>query len=52
MCLYIRDAWTANRALNLSAFAEFVKYFFVLDKLNYAWMIPIYLAEMSQLEGT
>ena len=26
--------------------------FFAVDKLNYARMIPIYLAEMSQLEGT
>ena len=39
MCLYIRDART-------------FKYFFALDKLNYARMIPIYLAEMSQLERT
>ena len=36
----------------LSALEEFVKYIFALDKLNYARMIPIYLAEMSQLEGT
>ena len=36
----------------ISAFAEFVKYFFALDKLIYARMIPIYLAEMSQLERT
>ena len=50
MCLYIRDAWTANCTLHLSALAEFVKYFFALDKLNYARMIPIYLAKMSQLE--
>ena len=52
MCLYIRDARTANWALHLSALAEFVKYFFALDKLNYANMIPIYLAELSQLERT
>ena len=52
MCLYIRDAWTPNRALHLSALAEFVKYFFLLDTLNYARMIPIYLAEMSKLERT
>ena len=54
MCLYsyIRDAQTANPALHLSALAEFIKYFFALDKLSYAKMIPIYLAEMSQLERT
>ena len=52
MCLYIRDARTANLALNLSALAEFIKYFFALDKLIYARMIPIYLTEMSQFERT
>ena len=36
----------------LSALEEFVKYIFALDKLNYARMIPINLAEMSQLEVT
>ena len=50
--LYIRAVRTGNLALYLSALEEFVKYFFTLDKLNYARMIPIYLAEMSQLEGT
>ena len=38
--------------MDLSALEEFVKYVFALNKLNYARMIPIYLAEMSQLEGT
>ena len=36
----------------LSALEEFVKYSLALDKLTYARMIPIYLAEMSQLERT
>ena len=36
----------------ISALAEFVKYFFALDKLNYARTIPLYLAEMSPLERT
>ena len=27
-------------------------YFFALDKLNYGKVIPIYIAEMSQLERT
>ena len=38
--------------MHLSALEGCVKYFFALDKLNYARMIPIYLAEMSQLERT
>ena len=53
MCMYIRGVRTGNWALHLSALEEFIKYFFfALDKLNYAKMIPIYLAEMSQLERT
>ena len=52
MGLYIRAVRTGNSALHLSALEEFVKYFFTLYKLNYARMISIYLAEMSQLERT
>ena len=52
MCLYIRAVWTGHGALHISALEKFVKYFFALDKLNYARMIPIYLTEMSQLERT
>ena len=52
MCLYIRAVRTSNWALYLSALEEFVRYFFALDKLNYARMILLYLAEMSQVEGT
>ena len=40
MCLYIRAVRTGNGALHLSALEEFIKYFFALDKLNYASMIP------------
>ena len=50
--LYIRAVRTGNSAWHLSALEEFVKYFFDLDKLNYVRMIPIYLAEISQLERT
>ena len=52
MYLYFRAVLAGNRALHLSAEEEFVKYFFALDKLNYARIIPIYLAEMPQLERT
>ena len=50
MCLYNRAVRPGNWALNLYALEEFVKYFFELNKLNYDWMIPIYLAEMSLLK--
>ena len=52
MCWYIRAVRTGNWALRLSALEGFVTYFFALDKLNYASMIPIYLAEIQQLERT
>ena len=48
MCLYIRDARTANSALHLSALAEFVEYFFALDKLNY-YISPAYIKIASTL---
>ena len=47
MCLYIRAVLTGNWANHLSALEEFVKYIFALNKLNYARMIPTYLAEMT-----
>ena len=52
MCRYIRAVWTGNWALHLLALKRFVTYFFALDKLNYARMISIYLAEIPQLERT
>ena len=52
MCWYIRAVRTGSWALHLSALERFVTYFFALDKLNYARMIPIYLAEIPQLERT
>ena len=50
MCWYIRAVRTGNWALHFSALERFVTYIFALDKLNYARMIPIYLAEIPQLE--
>ena len=52
MCWYIRAVRTGNWALHLPALERFLSYFFALDKLNYARMIPIYLAEIPQLERT
>ena len=52
MCFYIRAVWTGHWALHFYALEIFVKYPFALDKLNYARMIPIYLAEIAQLERT
>ena len=52
MYWYIRAVRTGNWALHISALERFATYFFELDKLNYARMTPIYLAEIPQLERT
>ena len=49
MAIYIRAVRTGNWQLNLDATECFVKYFFAHDKLNYARLIPIYLADMKSL---
>ena len=40
----------ANWNLHLQALELFTKYFFAHDRLNYARMIPVYLAEMKSLQ--
>ena len=49
MLLFIRAVRTANWDLHLKALETFTKYFFAHDKLNYARMIPLYLAEIESL---
>ena len=50
MMVFIRAVRTGDWNLHLWALETFTKYFFVHDQLNYARMIPLYLAEMSQLK--
>ena len=50
MMLFIRAVRTANWNLHLQALELFTKYFFAHDRLNYARMIPVYLAEMKSLQ--
>ena len=50
MIVYIRAVRTGNWTLHLSATEDFVKYFFAHDKLNYARLIPVYLADMRALK--
>ena len=52
MCWYIRAVRTGNLAFHISDLERFATYFFALDKLNYARMTPIHLAEIPQLERT
>ena len=49
MMVYIRAVRTGDWALHLAATEAFVKYYFALDKLNYARLIPVYLADMKAL---
>ena len=52
MLLFIRAFHTGDWLLHLSSLEMFIKYFFALDKLNYARMIPLYIAEMRELENS
>ena len=49
MMTFIRAVRTGDWILHLHATETFVKYFFAHDKLNYARMIPVYLADMKAL---
>ena len=44
---FIRAVRTGDWDLHLDALQLLVKYFFAHDMLNYARMIPVYLAEME-----
>ncbi|KAK3753092.1 hypothetical protein QZH41_010830, partial [Actinostola sp. cb2023] len=52
MLMFIRAVRTGDWVLHLKALELFTKYFFAHDRLNYARMIPLYLAEMKALPNT
>ena len=52
MLQFIRAVRTSDWVLHLQALQVFTKYFFAHDRLNYARMMPLYLAEMSSLPTT
>lgn len=49
MLQFIRSVRTGNWDMHLLSMKTFVKYYFAHDKLNYARMIPVYLADMQAL---
>lgn len=49
MMSFIQAVRTGDWALHLEALELFTKYFFAHDMLNYACMIPVYLAQMQML---
>ena len=50
MLAFIRAVRTGDWELHLKTLAKFSRYFFAHDMINYAHMIPIYLAEMEALK--
>ena len=52
MMTFVRALRTGDWALHLEALQAFTKYYFAHDMLNYARMIPAYLAEMAKLKET
>ena len=46
MMAFIKSVRTGDWELHLTSVEVFTKYFFSHDRLNYARMIPVYLAEM------
>ena len=52
MILFIGAVRTGDWELHLVALEAFTKHFFAHDKLNYARMIPLYLADMAALSET
>ena len=49
---FIRAVRTGDWKLHLQSLQDFTKYFFAHDCLNYARMIPLYLAEIICLPTT
>lgn len=49
MMLFVSAVRKGDWFLHLTALKSFTKYFFAHDRLNYATMIPLYLAEMEVL---
>lgn len=50
--MFTRAVRTANWNLHLQSLEIFRRHFFAHDRLNYARMIPLYLAEMKSLKTT
>ena len=46
----LRPERTSNWQLHLSSVAALIPYFFAMDRQNYARYLPVYLADMQQLE--
>ena len=52
MLTFIKSVRTGDWDLHLIASEKFTKYFFAHDQINYARMMPVYIAEMDSLKLT
>ena len=50
MITFLKSVRNADWELHLSSLNSFTKYFFALDKYVYARLVPIYIADMQQLQ--
>lgn len=46
----IKAEWMGNWSLHFAATSEMVPHFYAHYRLNYSWWLPVYLADMAQLE--
>ena len=49
--LFVKAPRQGESNLKLSSLGSFVKFFFVPDQVNYARLIPMYIASMLELQG-
>ena len=49
MLIFLKAVRDGNWHLHLASLDSFCKYFFAFDKLNYARLIPLYVADMQQV---
>lgn len=50
--MFLRATREGNWKLHLESLKALYKYFFVHDRINYARMVPLYLAQMERLESS
>ena len=50
LLLFTRASHQGLWELHLYSLSEMLNYFFTHDQINYAWLSPVYLAIMSQLQ--
>ena len=52
MLIFLKSVRKGDWNLHLASLISFCKYFFAFDKLNYARLIPLYIADMQKVKRT